>query len=45
LDDIEADFRKLAVLVDKTGGEQEHQAFDVLRAHVAKVRAAKEAPR
>ena len=45
VDEIETDFRKLAVLVDKTGGEQEHQAFDFLRAHVAKVRAAKEAAR
>lgn len=43
LDEIEAEFRKLAVLVDKTGGAQEHQAFDFLRAHLAKVRAAKEA--
>jgi uncharacterized protein len=42
LDEIEADFRKLAVIVDKTGGEQEHQAFDFLRGHVAKVRATKE---
>ncbi len=43
LDEIEADFRKLAVLVDKTGGEQEHQAFDFLRGHIARIHAAKEA--
>jgi hypothetical protein len=38
LDEIEADFRKLAVLVEKTGGEQEQQAFNLLREHVAAVR-------
>jgi hypothetical protein len=43
LDDIEAEYRKLAVLVEKTGGPQEHEALGLLRAHVAKVRAAKEA--
>jgi hypothetical protein len=42
LDEIEADYRKLAVLVDKTGGPQEHEAFALLRAHVAAVRAARE---
>jgi hypothetical protein len=36
LEEIEAEYRKLAVLVDKTGGEQERQAFDFLRAHVAR---------
>ena len=30
LDEILADFRKLAVLVDKTGGAAEHAAFDLL---------------
>jgi hypothetical protein len=33
-DDIEAEYRKLAVLVEKTGGEQERAAFDLLREHV-----------
>jgi uncharacterized protein len=37
LDEIEADYRKLAVLVDKTGGDQEHQAFAFLRAYVTRV--------
>ena len=32
LEEIEAEYRKLAVLVDKTGGAQEHEAFDLLRA-------------
>src|SRR5947209_6472019 len=36
-EDIEAEYRKLAVLVDKTGGEQEHQAFALLREHVERV--------
>src|SRR5713101_7330212 len=30
LDEIEADYRKLAVLVSKTGGEEEHRAFALL---------------
>jgi uncharacterized protein len=34
LDDIEAEFRKLAVLVHKTGGEQEERAFAFLEEHV-----------
>jgi hypothetical protein len=29
--EIEAEYRRLAVLVDKTGGEQEHTAFAFLR--------------
>ncbi len=33
-DEIEADFRKLAVLVDKTGGPQERQAFALLAERV-----------
>ncbi|MBX6315535.1 MAG: DUF447 family protein [Isosphaeraceae bacterium] len=37
LPEILADYRKLAVLVDKTGGEQEHRAFDLLLAHVRAV--------
>jgi hypothetical protein len=45
LAEIEADFQKLAVLVDKTGGPQEHEAFGFLRAHLERVKAAKEASR
>src|SRR5438270_12623706 len=30
-EEIEAEFRKLAVLVDKTGGPQEHEAFTLLQ--------------
>jgi len=37
LDEIEAEYRKLAVLIDKTGGDDEHQAFVLLREHVARV--------
>ncbi len=37
LDEIEAEYRRLAVLVDKTGGEQERQAFAFLQAHVNRV--------
>jgi hypothetical protein len=37
LEEIEADYRKLAVIVDKTGGEQERQAFAFLRAHLEAV--------
>jgi hypothetical protein len=36
LAEIEAEYQKLAVLVDKTGGEQEQQAFALLREHVAR---------
>lgn len=39
LADIEAEFRKLAVIVQKTGGDQERQAFDFLSAHVEQARA------
>ena len=35
LDEIEAEYRKLAVLVSKTGGQQEQQAFALLRDYVA----------
>jgi hypothetical protein len=38
LDEIEAEYRKLAVIVDKTGGEQERAAFSLLRHHVQQVR-------
>jgi hypothetical protein len=40
VDEIEAEYRKLGVIVDKTGGDQERQAFALLREHVA--RAARE---
>ncbi|MCI0682624.1 MAG: DUF447 family protein [Gemmataceae bacterium] len=34
LDEIAADFRKLAVIVHKTGGPQEHAAFALLEEHL-----------
>jgi hypothetical protein len=39
LAEVEAEFRKLAVIVDKTGGEQERQAFALLSDHLARCRA------
>ncbi len=45
LDEIEAEYRKLGVIVDKTGGPQEHEAFDLLRAHVARVAETRRAAR
>jgi hypothetical protein len=45
LAEIETEFRKLAIIVDKTGGEQELQAFAFLRAHVARLAAARQARR
>jgi hypothetical protein len=36
MDEIDAEFRKLAVLVGKTGGPQEQEAFAVLREHIDK---------
>jgi hypothetical protein len=38
LDDVDAEFRRLAIIVEKTGGAQEHGAFAVLREHVDKER-------
>jgi len=38
LDEIEADFRKFAVIVEKTGGAQEKEAFAFLREHLVRVR-------
>ena len=38
LDEIDAEFRKLAVLVDKTGGAPEQEAFAFLQRHLEKVR-------
>ena len=37
LADIEAEFRRLAVIVDKTGGPQEHEAFRFLTGHLERV--------
>lgn len=37
LADVQAEFRKLAVIVAKTGGEQEQQAFALLQSHVDRV--------
>jgi uncharacterized protein len=37
LEEIEAEYRNLAVIVQKTGGEQEKAAFAFLQAHVAGV--------
>jgi hypothetical protein len=37
-DDIEAEYRRLAVIVEKTGGESEREAFAFLRRHVERVR-------
>jgi hypothetical protein len=38
LEEIEAEYRKLAVLIEKTGGAQEHAAFDFLRRHLQQVK-------
>jgi hypothetical protein len=38
LDEIEAEYRKLAVLVEKTGGPREHEAFALLQEHLRRVR-------
>ncbi len=40
LGEIEADYRKLAVLVEKTGGAQEQAAFDLLCRHLQQVKRA-----
>jgi hypothetical protein len=37
LAEIEAEYRKLQILVDKTGGEAEHRAFALLWEHVHRV--------
>jgi uncharacterized protein len=37
LEEIRAEYRRLAVLVQKTGGRQEHEAFKVLEEFVAQV--------
>ena len=38
LDEIAAEYAKLAVLVEKTGGEQEHEAFGVLQRYLDEAR-------
>ncbi len=38
LEEIEADFRNLAIIVQKTGGEQEKAAFEFLCEHLARVK-------
>jgi hypothetical protein len=37
LDDVEAEYRKLAVIVEKTGGDQERRAFAFLQERVNQV--------
>jgi hypothetical protein len=37
LADIQAEFRKLALIVDKTGGWQEHEAMAFLQEHVKRI--------
>jgi hypothetical protein len=44
LGEIEAEYRKWAVVVDKTGGEQEKAAFRLLADHLARCRANTAAP-
>lgn len=39
LDQIEMEYRKLAVLIEKTGGPQEHAAFALLRRHLQQAQA------
>jgi len=41
LNEIEAEFKKLAVIVAKTGGQQEKDAFDFLNRHVLLCRSQK----
>jgi hypothetical protein len=45
LDEIAAEYRRLAVLVDKTGGPQEHEAFALLQYHLEEVRRDRSADR
>jgi hypothetical protein len=41
--EVLADYRKLRVLVEKTGGPAEHAAFDFLQAHVETALSGREA--
>jgi hypothetical protein len=43
LPEIEAEYRKFAVVIEKTGGAQEHAAFDLLRRHLQQQRAISDA--
>jgi hypothetical protein len=43
-DHLRSEFERLAVLVEKTGGHQEHGAFQFLRTHVEEQLAAKASP-
>jgi hypothetical protein len=43
LDEIETEYRKLAVLVGKTGGAQEQQAFAFLQEHIGRISRARSA--
>jgi hypothetical protein len=43
-EEIEAEFRKLAVLVEKTGGPREHEAFALLHRHVRREAEARRSP-
>jgi hypothetical protein len=43
LDEIEAEYRKLAVLVEKTGGAAEHEAFTFLQTYLQEQKAAGQA--
>jgi hypothetical protein len=40
--EIEAEYRKLAIIVNKTGGSQEREAFEFLESHLAQWRATRE---
>jgi hypothetical protein len=44
LEEIDAEFRKLGVVVQKTGGPQEHEAFALLSEHLARVRRQRMSP-
>ncbi len=37
-DEIESEYRRLAVIVEKTGGDQERAAYDLLHRHVQRVK-------
>jgi hypothetical protein len=45
LEEIASEFRKLAVIVDKTGGDQEKKAFTFLQEHVARIAKSRTAAR
>ena len=41
LDEIDAEYRRLMVAVEKTGGPDEHRAMELLRQHLAEIRTAR----